>query len=384
MKYKKRDQVSIPPLDVNGLTVSDSQEKADAINAQFLSVHIEEDVSTLPDLGTSPYSSIGTEDITMEGVACLLADLQSHKAHGPDEIPARLLKETAYNMAPLLTLIFKASLHQQHLPSDWKTAHITPVFKKGSRKNPVNYRPISLTSIPCKIFEHIIYSSVYKHLENNGICVILNMDLERVTHAKQLITTMHDLATRLNSGEQVNVLFLDFSKAFDKVPHNRLLHKLDYYDLEWIKQFLVGRTQQVVIENKLSDLTPVTSGVLQGSVLGPLLFLLFINDLPRSIDSVVKLYADDVLMYRSIKDRSDHQALQNDLNKLAHWSTIWQMPFNLTKCEYLIVINKSSPLMYHYKLNDYEIQRVQSAKYLGLTISGNLSWSTHIRNHWPS
>ena len=167
------------------------------------------------------------------------------------------------------------------------------------------------------------------------------------------------------------------------MPHNRLLHKLDYYGirgtyLEWIKQFLVGRTQQVVIENKLSDLTPVTSGIPQGSVLGPLLFLLFINDLPRSIDSVVKLYADDVLMYRSIKDPSDHQALQNDLNKLTHWSTIWQMPFNLTKCEYLIVTNKSSPLMYHYKLNDYEIQRVQSAKYLGLTISGNLSWSTHI------
>ena len=188
------------------------------------------------------------------------------------------------------------------------------------------------------------------------------------------MTTIQDLATRLNSGEQVDVLFLDFSKAFDKVPHNQLLHKLDYYGirgtyLQWIKQFLVGRTQQVVIENKLSDLTPVTSGILQESVLGPLLFLLFINDLPRSIDSVVKLYADDVLVYRSIKDPSDHQALQNDLNKLAHWSTICQMPFNLTKCEYLIVTNKSSPLMYHYKLNDYEIQRVQSAKYLGLTIS---------------
>ena len=120
VKCKKRDQVTIPPLDVNGLTVSDSQEKANAINAQFLSVHTEEDVSTLPDLGTSPYNSIATEDITVEGVACLLADLQSHKAHGPDEIPARLLKETAYNMVPLLTLIFKASLHQQHLPSDWK------------------------------------------------------------------------------------------------------------------------------------------------------------------------------------------------------------------------------------------------------------------------
>ena len=118
VKCKKRDQVTIPPLDVNGLLVSDSQEKANAINKQFLSVYTEEDVSTLPDLGASPYNSIITEDITVEGVARLLADIQSHKAHGPDEIPARLLKETAYNMAPILTLIFKASLRQHHLPSD--------------------------------------------------------------------------------------------------------------------------------------------------------------------------------------------------------------------------------------------------------------------------
>ena len=143
VKCKKHDQVTIPPLEVNGLTVSDSQEKANAINTQFLSVHTEEDVSILPDLGASPYNSIAAEDITVEGVHRLLVDLQSHKAHGPDEIPARLLKETAHNMAPLLTLIFKASLHQQHLPSDWKTAYVTPVFKKGSRKNPANYRPIS-------------------------------------------------------------------------------------------------------------------------------------------------------------------------------------------------------------------------------------------------
>ena len=138
----------------------------------------------------------------------------------------------------------------------------------------------------------------------------------------------------------------------------------------------------LVIENKFSDLTLVTSGVPQGSVLDPLLFLLFINNLPCSIDSVVKLYANDVLMFRSIKDPSDHQALQSDLNKLTHWSSIWQISFNLTKCEYLIVSNKSSPFVYHYKLNDYEIQRVPSVKHLGVTISSNLSWSTHIKNHW--
>ena len=369
---------------VNNSTISESQEKANVINQQFSSVFTNENVSTLPDLGFSPYNSIVTEDINVEGVAKLLSDLQSHKAHDPDGIPAYLLKETATSMAPLLTLIFKASLHQHQLPTDWKTALIFPIFKKGSCKSPANYRPVSLTCIPCKIFEHVLYSSIYKHLEANSIlCAPQHGFRKNRSCETQLVTTIHDIATHLNSGNQVDVLFLDFSKAFDKVPHKHLLYKLNYYGicdpyLEWIEQFLTDRTQQVVVENKFSALTPVISGVPQGSVLGPLLFLLFINDLPISIDSLVKLYADDVLMYRSINDVSDHQILQDDLNKLIHWSNIWLMPFNLNKCEHLIITNKSSPFIYYYKLNDYTIQRVQAAKYLGLTIFHNLSWSTHI------
>ena len=151
--------------------MSGTQEKAEPINQQFTSVFIHENTSTLPwpDLGASLFNTIVVDNIYADGVAKLLADLQGHKAHGPDSIPARLLKETAYNMAPLLTHIYKTSLHQCRLPHDWKIALVSPIYKKGSRKSPTNYRPISLTSIPCKILEHLIYSSVYNHLEANSI-----------------------------------------------------------------------------------------------------------------------------------------------------------------------------------------------------------------------
>ena len=168
-KGKRRDQVSIPSLQVNGTTISDAQEKAESFNQQFTSVFTDENTSTLPDLGVSPFTTIVVDDIHVDGVAKLLADLQGHTAHGPDRIPARLLIETAYSMAPLLTHINKASLHQCKLPHDWKTALVSPIHKKNSRKSPANYRPISLTSIPCKILEHLIYSLVYNHLKTNSI-----------------------------------------------------------------------------------------------------------------------------------------------------------------------------------------------------------------------
>ena len=267
VKSKRRDQVYIPSLEANGTTVSGAQEKAELINQQFTSVFTHENTSTLPDLGASAFNTIVVDDIYADGVAKLLADLQGHKAHGPDGIPARLLKETAYNMAPLLTHIYKASLHQCRLPHDWKTALVSPIYKKGSRKSPANYRPISLTSIPCKILEHLIYSSVYNHLEANSIlCDAQHGFRKNRSCETQLIITINEIVSRLNLGEQVDVLSLDFSKAFDKVPHERLFCKLDYYGirgtyLEWVKEFLTNREQQVIIDNRFSAPSVVISGV---------------------------------------------------------------------------------------------------------------------------
>ena len=277
----------------------------------------------MPNLGASSFPTIAPDNINVNGVEKLLSGLQGHKAHGPDGILAHLLKESAHNMASLLTRIYKDSLHQCRLPCDWKTALVFPIYKKGSRKNPVDYRPISLTSIPCKILEHLIYSSVYKHLETNCILSDAQHGFRKNRSCEtQLIITVNELASRLNL-EQVDVITLDFSKAFDKVPYARLFCKLEFYGirstyLKWIKEFLTDKKQHVVIDNKFSTPSTVLSGVPQGSVLGPLLFQLFINDLPNGIDSLVKLYADDVLIMRSITTSDDHQILQNDLIKLAH------------------------------------------------------------------
>ena len=187
-------------------------------------------MSIIPDLEVSPYDSIVTEQIAVEGVEKLLNDLQSSKAHGPDEIPAHLLKQTASSMSPRLTLVFNASLHRHRLPSDWKTARVTPILKKGSCTSTTNYRPVSSMSIPCKIFEQKLYSSIYKHLDTNTIlCDAQHRFRKKRSCETQLITTIHDIATHFNSGD---LLFLDFSKVFDKVPHAWLLHKLDYYGTE--------------------------------------------------------------------------------------------------------------------------------------------------------
>ena len=235
-----------------------AQEKAELINQQFTSVFTHENTSTLPDLVASSFPTIVPDNINVNDVEKLLSGLQGHKAHGPDGIPAHLLKESAHNMAPLLTHIYKASLHQCRLPCDWKTALVFPIYKKGAHKSLANYRPICLTSIPCKILEHLIYSSDYTHLETNCILFDAQHGFRKNRSCEtQLIITVNKLASRLNLEEQVDVITLDFSKAFDKVPHAHLFCKLEFYGLwstylKWIKEFLTDRKQQVAIDNKFS------------------------------------------------------------------------------------------------------------------------------------
>jgi len=195
--------------------------------------------------------------------------------------------------------------------------------------------------------------------------------------------TVNDIASSLDNSQQIDAILLDFSKAFDKVPHRRLALKLRHYGvrgqtLHWITNFLHNRSQQVTLEGKSSRSAPVTSGVPQGTVLGPLLFLVYINDLPQRVKSTPRLFADDSLLYRIINTPADSKILQEDLDSLQEWERAWLMEFNPDKCEVLRISNKRKNIPAEYTIHDRKLAHTKQSKYLGAILTNNLSWNAHI------
>ena len=232
--------------------------------------------------------------------------------------------------------------------------------------------------------EHIIASNLSKHLNKHNILYELQHGFrEKRSCETQFIQLVEDLGRQLSLGKQTDLILLDFSKAFDKVNHLKLLYKLSCFGvkgntLDWIQSFLTGRSQTVVLDVESSEEVKVTSGVPQGSVLGPLLFLLYINDLPENIQSQVRLFADAV--YLTVTNMQDSQVLQSDLESLQHWERTWDMEFNPGKCQVIHITRSKSPVKSRYFMHNQELESVDAAKYLGVTISKDLSWNTHINN----
>ena len=339
-------------------------------------------------MGNSTYPAARQINVSQDGVLKLLQNLKTNKATGPDAVPARILKDLAVEISPILALIFQQSLDTGHVPSDWRIANISPIHKKGDKSTPSNYRPVSITSICSKLIEHILFTNIMEHYDNNNILTDLQHGFRPGRSCEsQLLITTHDLRKSLDNKEQVDAVILDFSKAFDRVPHQRLLLKLRHYGiqgslLEWIENFLTQRTQRVVVDGESSEWVPVSSGVPQGTVLGPLLFLTFINDLPSGISSKIRLFADDCLMYRSITNMHDSDKLQEDLNILHEWSNKWQMEFNTAKCHTMRISLRRSITnpYYQYQLGGKLLSEVSDHPYLGVMLSNNMSWQKHIAN----
>jgi len=384
IKARRQDNTGVAPLLENGNLKSDSKSKATILLKQFKSVFTKTSTTNLPTL-PPPKPSIQDLNISTNGVLKLLRQLKTNKAPGPDSIPNIVLKTLADNVAPALSLIFQVSIDSGRLPLDWRGANISAAYKKGDRHDPGNYRPISLTSVPCKLLEHIISRHIMDHLETHKILTNLNHGFRSgFSTETQLLITVDDLLKSYDQGRQLDMAILDFSKAFDMVPHAHLLHKLSNYGItgslhSWLRCFLTERTMQVVVEGDASEQTSVDSGVPQGTVLGPLLFLCHINDLPESVKSQVRLFADDCLLYREINTFADHHTLQADLKSLEAWAEKWGMKFNATKC-YIMSFARRSPSQFFYSLDNTILKSVSSNPYLGIQLSENLKWSTHINS----
>ncbi|KAL4226412.1 hypothetical protein ACF0H5_014395 [Mactra antiquata] len=324
--------------------------------------------------------------VTTEGVDKLLLGLSPNKAAGPDEISPRVLKELHHEIAPVLTHIYSLSLNTGIVPEDFKKAIVAPVFKKGSKAKPSNYRPISLTCIASKLLEHIVVSNLMSFFDENKILSQYQHGF-RSGHSceTQLLNFTKEIFENLKTGQQTDVVVMDFSKAFDKVDHMRLIYKLQNLGVSpqlasWIKSFLSNRSQKVAVEGHFSSELPVLSGVPQGSVLGPCLFLVYINDLPDLVKCKTRMFADDTICYMSIDSINDSISLQKDLQELEKWEKTWSMEFNPDKCEILRITRKKAPLIYPYKLHNIELKSTSQSKYLGVTISSDMNWSKHINN----
>ena len=233
--------------------------------------------------------------------------------------------------------------------------------------------------------EHIITSSIMKHATTHNILYPLQFGFRFGRSCEtQLTGFISDLFNNsMHKSEQIDVLVLDMAKAFDKVGHRRLLKKLEHYGIRgptnrWINSFLSKRTQTVVFEGSSSYTAPVKSGVPQGSVLGPCMFLLFMNDLPDALTSQVRLFADDTLVYLTVNTQDDAHRLQADLNKLAEWGQRWLMEFNAEKCQVLRVTRRRHIVEHQYTLHGKELETCTAAKYLGITISSDLRWNKHV------
>ena len=337
VKSKKRDNLGVAPILENGSLVVESKGKAEVILKQFVSVFTpitEDNTSAIEDRCNN---SLETITVTVEGVQKLLENVNINKAVGPDKIPNQILKECATELAPAVMCLFQRSLDSGTLPDDWTNANVSPIFKKGDRHRAENYRPVSLTSVLSKLLEHIVCRSIMCHLERNNILTSKNHGFRAGFSCEtQLVATLDDFTRSYEDGEQTDVAILDFSKAFDTVPHKRLLQKVEAYGVrgplhKWTESFLCTRHMKVVIDGESSEEADVTSGVPQGTVLGPILFLIHINDLPKAVSSSVRLFADDCLLYRRIRTRDDHTRLQKDLESLEKWAKENGMSFNAKK-----------------------------------------------------
>jgi ribonuclease P/MRP protein subunit RPP40 len=352
------------PKDAKSEKTKDDEEKANILSAFFNSVYTvepEEDIPTLDII--SPPEEISKPYFTSTDVAKILKNLKPDKSPGMDKIQPGFMREIAESVATPLTLLFNQTIESGRVPTGWKQAQISAIFKKGDNSVAGNYRLVSLTSVICKVMETLIREHIISFMRKHQLFTDKQFGfMSGRSTALQLLHVLESWTEALDNGDTVDCVYMDFQKAFDTVPHNRLVSKLISYGikgetLRWVKDFLSGRKQQVMVNGKTSNWADVTSGIPQGSVY---------------------LFADDTKIYSIIKSPEDIATLQTDLDHLNDWSNKWLLKFHPEKCKLMHIGSTHSEIDYGYQLQGTTLERVAEEKDIGVVIDECLSFDKHI------
>ena len=376
--------------------VSSPMDIAEAINEHFSNVAqvLAQDIPVVdvnPESYLEPTDSLFSLQIpSVNNVFSFLSKIDEKKATGLDRIPSNLLKMAASIVAPSLTSIFSKSILTGIYPNDWKAAKVTPLFKKGLKSDPNNYRPISVIPVVSKVLEKIVYNQLYHYLDDNKLLLGCQSGFRSLHSTLTVLLEATDAwSVNIDNGLLNGVVFIDLTKAFDTIDHEIILRKMSYLGVDqaaikWFSSYLSGRTQRCSVNGKLSTARTLSCGVPQGSILGPLLFLIYINDLPNSLQNAVpRMFADDTNLTLSVKTLTELKlALAPELNNLSCWLKANKLSLNVAKTELMIIGSRQRLSAQcddvEIRIDDQIIERVDHTKSLGLFIDAHLSWCKHV------
>ena len=376
-------------VDDCGNIITNDDEKAKLFNDYFASVGVvDNNVFPVCDSVLHDDCVLDTVEFNAPNTLAAMHKLKSNLSSGPDGLPPLLFKRLRYCLAEPLALMFSQLFSVSAVPPDWKRGVITPVFKKGVAGNVSNYRPISLTCVPSKIMERIIASQMYAHFKANGIIHSAQHGFcKGRSTCTNLLESFNDWTLSLQYKHYVIVAYIDFSKAFDSVSHEKLFVRLYSYGirgtlLQWLREFLTGRTHQTRVGFSLSSVIQLLSGVVQGSGIGPLLFLSYINELAEILGRAginVKLFADDVKLYMQIVNSCDTGKLQYALDLVTEWAKAWQLTVSINKCCLLSIGRLPPAAPAEFYIDGQKMSLVSSCRDLGVLVSQDLKPTAHIK-----
>ena len=360
----------------DGTKLYGDQEIAETFNKFFASVYQKEPLG-LPTIPQESDKTLAHITISEAEVLHQLKEININKPPGPDNIHPKFLMETSNLISKPLTHLFNLSLKSGSLPKDWKTSKVTPIFKSGSKSCTNNYRPISVNSNVCKILEKILRDALMSHLMNNNLLSVEQHGfVPKKSTCLQLLLYMDRLTEAFENNSSLISVYFDFRKAFDTVPHKRLIHKLKTVGItghlrSWLENYLENRFHYVQVGHSKSTLVKQTSGIPQGTILGPILFLIYVNDLPKCINATSLLFADDLKIFSD----NINLNLQTEINKLSDWSENWLLKFNPLKCKYMSYGNE---MVLPLHINNSPIENTNQQKDLGIIFDSKLDFNQHI------